>query len=255
MNLVIPKDIKKMIRKTLKYFAISLIILYLLSVLISKLIFENKFALETTNLQELEILTSKVFKFTNHNDNPKMKHWLLIRGISSYPFFVHQTAMNYFKFDGYLCGGHSTYLQNIFSENGIKSFTYNHGIENTNYTHMITIAEYNNNLYIFDPTYNFVYRDNAKYLTFKEVINLVKQKKDLRKYIKIINPQDKVFNIKQKKYDNYTPERIVSFFDGGKNLMSKDKDHILLNGFGAYPGTGSMEYFYEKYPYLKSLLQ
>ena len=196
-----------------------------------------------------------------------MDHTRLIHGINFWPydqfdnkltanfFFVYQTAMNYLKLDGYLCGGHSTYLLKLFEEHGIKAFTYNHGIEKVGYTHIVVIAEYKDNLYIFDPTYNFVYRDKEKYLRFKDVIYLVSEKKNSGKYIKIINPEDKIYNLMSKEYEKYTPFQILEDFNRGKFLVNKDNRHILLNGSGAYAGSGKMEYFFQKYPFLKSLIQ
>ena len=254
-------------KKLTTFLAILTICMIFFPIAGSKLILKYKFPLQTNDLSGLEKLTAKVFTFTNKNSNQKMDHSRLIHGINLWPFdqfdnkltekffFVYHTAMNYLKLDGYLCGGHSRYLLRLFEEHGIKSFTYNHGIDDTRFTHVIVIAEYKDNLYIFDPTYNFVYRDKEKYLRFKDVIYLVSKKKNLEKYIKIINPQDKIYNLKSKKYENYTPSKIVRDFNRGKFLMNKDNSHILLNGTDVYAGSGKMEYFYEKYPYLKSLIQ
>ncbi len=247
----------KIKKKIILYLVILSIFSLAFSFIGDRLIMKYKFPLKTNNLEGLEELTSKVFAFTNHNDYQKMDHSRLIHGLGLLPytsldnkltentFFIYNTIMNYFKLDGYLCGGHSRYLQRLFEKHGIKSFTYSHGLE---YTHVIVVAEYNNNLYIFDPTFNYVYHNGKKQLTFEEVISLVRQKKDLEKFIKIINSQFKVFNMKHRKYDNYMPSKIV-------NVMNKDKDHILLNGSEIYAGTGSMDYFFEKYPYLKSLIK
>jgi len=252
-------------KKIIKNFAILFICILVFPLIGNKLIIKNKFPLKTKNLKGLEELTSKVFTFTNHNKNQKMNHSRLMSGLgllpytsldnklTEYSFFIYQTAMNYFKLDGYLCGGHSRYLQRLFAEHGIKSFTYNHGIDGTTNTHVIVIAEYKDNLYIFDPTYNYVYHHNDKYLTFEEVINLVKQKKNLEKFIKIINSQDKILLLDQKKYINFTPSDIIKSLYRTKHLIGKNKEHLLLNGFDFYAGHGSMEYFFEKYPYLKSL--
>ena len=212
-------------------------------------------------------MTSKVFTLTNNNKNQKMNHMRLRNGIdflqhtyldnqfTEHFFFIYQTAMNYFKFDGYLCGGHSLYLKRIFDKHGIKSFTYNHGINNTRYTHVLVVAEYNDNLYILDPTYNYIYRDNEKYLTFKDVINIISEKKNLEKYIKIINPEDKIFNIEKKIYESFSPSYIMKRQNRAKHLMDIDKEHILLNAIGVDAGNDmSMDYFYNKYPYLKNLI-
>ena len=255
-----------MIRKITKYFIIILISFFIIPITISNIIFYNKFTLKSKDLKGFEEMTSKVFTLTNNNKNQKMNHMRLRNGIdflqhtyldnqfTEHFFFIYQTAMNYFKFDGYLCGGHSLYLKRIFDKHGIKSFTYNHGINNTRYTHVIVVAEYNDNLYIFDPTYNYVYHDNEKYLTFKNVINIVSEKKSLEKYIKVINPQDKIFNMGQKKYKSFTSSYIIERQNRAKHLMDIDKEHLLLNGFGMDAGINmSMDYFYEKYPYLKSL--
>ena len=252
-------------KKIIKNFAILFICILIFPLIGNKLIIKNKFSLKSKNLKGLEELTSKVFTFTNHNDNQKMNHLRLINGsdllpytsldkkLTEYYFFIYQTAMNYFRLDGYLCGGHSRYLQRLFAEHGIKSFTYNHGIDGTRHTHVIVVAEYRDNLYIFDPTYNYVYHHNDKYLTFEEVINLVKHKKSLEKFIKIINSQDKIFYLAQKKYENFTPSDIIEGLYINKHLIGKNKEHLLLNGFDFYAGNVSMEYFFEKYPYLKSL--
>ena len=254
-------------KKIIKNFAILFICILIFPLIGNKLIIKNKFSLKTKNLKGLEELTSKVFTFTNHNDNQKMNHLRLIEGsgllpytsldkkLTEYSFFIYQTAMNYFRLDGYLCGGHSRYLMRLFEQHGIKSFTYNHGIDGTPFTHVNVLAEYKNNLYIFDPTYNFVYRDKEKYLTFKDVINLVSQKKDMEKYIKIINPQDKIYNLVSKKNENYTPSQIIRDFNQGSFLMSEDKNHLLLNGYIVHAGSNKNEYFLQKYPYLKSLIK
>ena len=195
-----------------------------------------------------------------------MSHHFLINGANFLPntlldkiltedfFFVYQTAMNYFKLDGYLCGGHSTYLQRIFWKNNIKSFAYDHGNKDAGFTHVLVIAEYDDDLYIFDPTFNYVYKDNEKYLTFKNIIDLVSEKKDIEKFIKIIDPEDKVFNIEQKTYESYS----LSIIKGRTNHIGnqiEDKSHILLTGFGMYAGSDKdIEYFFKKYPYLKDLI-
>lgn len=251
--------------KLVKYFTILVICMLFFPIVGSKLILKYKFPLKSNDLAGLEELTAKVFTFTNQNDYQKMDHTRLIHGVNLWPFhqfdniwfdhviFIYQTAMNYFKLDGYLCGGHSRYLLRLFEKHGIKSFTYNHGINGTRFTHVNVVAEYKNNLYIFDPTYNFVYQDKEKYLTFRDVINLVPQKKNFEKYIKIINPQDKIYSLKKKKYENFTPSQIVRDFNEGSFLMSKDKNHLLLNGYDVYAGTGKKEYFFKKYTYLKSI--
>ena len=253
-------------KKIIAYFAILSICILIFPFVGNKIIIEKKFPLKTNDLRGLEELTSKVFTLTTHNENQKIDHSRLTHGLgllpytsldnklTEYYFFIYNTAMNYFKLDGYLCGGHSTYLQKIFEKHGIKSFTYNHGIDDTKYTHVIVIAEYKANLYIFDPTFNYVYRNGNKYLTFEEVINLVEQKKSLKKFIQIINSQDRVFNMKKRIYENYTSDQIIDWFNEAKYLMDENKDHLLLNGFGMSAGTGSMEYFFKKYPYLKSLI-
>ena len=253
--------------KLVKYFTILVICMLFFPIVGSKLIIKYKFPLKTNDLAGLEELTSKVFTFTNKNSDQKMDHSRLIHGINLWPyhrfdniliehyFFVYHTAINYLKLDGYLCGGHSRYLMRLFEQHGIKSFTYNHGIDGTPFTHVNVLAEYKNNLYIFDPTYNFVYRDKEKYLTFKDVINLVSQKKDMEKYIKIINPQDKIYNLVSKKNENYTPSQIIRDFNQGSFLMSEDKNHLLLNGYIVHAGSNKNEYFLQKYPYLKSLIK
>ena len=253
-------------KKIIAYFAILSIFILVFPIVGNKIIIEKKFSLKTNDLRGLKELTSKVFTFTNHYESQKIDPSRLTHGLgllpytsldnklTEYYFFIYHTAMNYFKLDGYLCGGHSTYLRKIFEKHGIKSFTYVHGIDGTKYTHAIVIAEYKDNLYIFDPTFNYVYRYDDKYLTFGEVINLVKQKKSLKKFIQIINPLDKVFNMKKRIYESYTSDQIINWFNQAKYLMDENKDHLLLNGIGMYATTGSMEYFFEKYPYLKSLI-
>ena len=255
-----------MIRKTFKYFIIFFITILFINTILSKIIFEKKFALKTKDLKGLENLTSKVFTLTTHNDDQRMNHHFLIEGKSFIPkilldnklvehyFFIYQTAMNHFKLDGYLCGGHSRYLQRIFLKHGIKSFTYNHGLNGKRFTHMLVVAEFNDELYIFDPTYNYVYRDNTKYLSFKEVIDLVSKNGDLEKFIKIINPEDKVYNMSKKRYENFTSSNIIKIFNREKHLMDEDKNHLLLNGFGIYAGNeDTTTYFFKKYPYLNNL--
>ena len=252
-------------KKIITYFAVLSICVLVFPFVLNKIIIEKKFPIRTNDLKGLEELTSNVFTFTNHNHNPKMDPDRLIYGLGFKPltslnnkfteniFFIYHTAMNYLKLDGYLCGGHSRYLQRIFEQHGIKSFTYNHGIYGTSYTHVIVIAEYSDNLYIFDPTFNYVYYYDDKYLTLEEVINLVKQKKDLKKFIKIINSQDKVFDMKKRAYENYSSDQVVKWFNKLNYLMTEDKNHLILNDLGMYAGTGSMEYFFEKYTYLRSL--
>ena len=260
-----------MITKIPKNLIVTIIVLisfFLISVTTSKIIFENQFSLKTKNLRGYEELTSKVFRLTTHNNHQKMNHQFLIQGANVLPsfwldniltedfFFVYQTAMNYFKLDGYLCGGHSTYLQRIFWKNNIKSIAYDHGSKDTEFTHVLVIAEYDDDLYIFDPTFNYVYKDDEKYLTFKNIIDLVSEKKDIEKFIKIINPEDKVFNMGKKIYESYSVSYIKGRQDRARNQI-EDKSHMLLNGFGMYTGTGSdedMEYFFKKYPYLKDLI-
>tara|TARA_B100000886_G_scaffold338688_1_gene302129 strand:- start:403 stop:1176 length:774 start_codon:yes stop_codon:yes gene_type:complete len=254
-------------KKIITYFTILSVCILVFSIVINKIIIDKKFPLKTNDLKGLEELTSKVFIFTTHTNNQKMDHHKLIYGLGFLPytsldneltenfFFIYNTAMNYLKLDGYSCGGHARYLQRIFEKHGIKSFTYNHGIDGTAYTHVLVIAEYRDNLYIFDPTFNYVYYYDDKYLTLEEVINLIKQKKSLKKFIKIINPQDKVFNLEKRTYENYTSDQVVEWFNKSKYLMTENKNHSLLNGFGAYAGYGSMDYFFEKYPYLKSLIE
>ena len=258
-----------MIRKTFKYFIIFFMTILSISIILSKIIFEKRFALKTKDLKGLENLTSKVFTLTTHNNDQGellMNHHFLIEGINFIPkilldnklvehfFYVYQTAMNHFKLDGYLCGGHSRYLQRIFLKHGIKSFTYNHGLNGKRFTHMLVVAEFNDELYIFDPTYNYVYRDNTKYLSFKEVIDLVSKNEDLEKFIKIINPEDKVYNMGLKRHENFTSSKIVKIFNREKHLMDEDKNHLLLNGFGIYAGNeDTTDYFFKKYPYLNNL--
>ena len=258
-----------MIKKISRYLIVTIIMLisfFLISVATSKIIFENHFSLKTKDLRGYEELTSKVFKFTTHNNHQKMSHHFLINGANFLPntlldkiltedfFFVYQTAMNYFKLDGYLCGGHSTYLQRIFWKNNIKSIAYDHGNKDTGFTHVLVIAEYDDDLYIFDPTFNYVYKDNEKYLTFKNIIDLLSEKKDIERFIKIIDPEDKVFNMEQKTYESYS----VSIIKGRTNHIGnqiEDKSHILLTGFGMYAGSDKdLEYFLKKYPYLKDLI-
>ncbi len=258
-----------MIKKISRYLIVTIIVFisfFLISVTSSKVIFENQFSLKTKDLNGYEELTSKVFKLTTHNNHQKMSHHFLIQGANILPntwldniltedfFFVYQTAMNYFKLDGYLCGGHSTYLQRIFWKNNIKSIAYNHGVKDTEFTHVLIIAEYNDDLYIFDPTFNYVYKDNEKYLTFKNIIDLVSEKKDIEKFIKIIDPEDKVFNMGKKIYESYSVSYIKGRQDRTRNQI-EDKSHMLLNGFGMYAGSDKdMEYFFKKYPYLKDLI-
>tara|TARA_B100000989_G_C19415374_1_gene416225 strand:- start:70 stop:849 length:780 start_codon:yes stop_codon:yes gene_type:complete len=258
-----------MIKKISRYLIVTITVLisfFLISVTASKIIFENQFSLKTKDLRGYEELTSKVFKLTTHNNHQKMSHHFLIQGANFLPntwldniltedfFFVYQTAMNYFKLDGYLCGGHSQYLQRIFWKNNIKSIAYDHGSKDTEFTHVLVIAEYDDDLYIFDPTFNYVYKDDEKYLTFKNIIDLISEKKDIERFIKIIDPEDKVFNMEKKLYESYS----VSSIKGRINQIGSqidDKSHILLNGFGMYAGSDKdLEYFFKKYPYLKDLI-
>lgn len=256
-----------MVKNIFKYLIVSFIALFLFSILLSKIIIENKFALKTNDLKGLEELTSKVFTFTNQGISKRIDHSKLVDGINLLPYFsfdnklteysifIYHTAMNYFKLDGYQCAGHSRYLQRLFEHYGIKSFSYNHGIENTRYTHVLVVAELNDNLYIFDPTHNYVYRDNEKYLTLKDVITLIYQKKDMKKFIKIIDEQSKVYHKDLKKNFTPTSSAVYDNFNRANHLFQNDKKHLLLNGFGMYAGTVPKDYFLKKYPYLNSLFQ
>ena len=187
-----------MIKKISRYLIVTIIMLisfFLISVATSKIIFENQFSLKTNDLRGYEELTSKVFKFTTHNNHQKMSHHFLINGANFLPntlldkiltedfFFVYQTAMNYFKLDGYLCGGHSTYLQRIFWKNNIKSFAYDHGNKDAGFTHVLVIAEYDDDLYIFEF---WQLSFPARYNFFFRLVDLSQQQlQALRKTIKI----------------------------------------------------------------------
>ena len=54
-----------MIKKITKYFVIIIISFFIISITLSNIIFQSKFALKTIDLKGLENITSKVFTLTN----------------------------------------------------------------------------------------------------------------------------------------------------------------------------------------------
>lgn len=253
----------RLIKNFSKYFLIFIFSALIITSLGGKIIIESKFKLDAMNIQSVEKLTSEVFKFTNHYkgliDHNKL---LSNKGftplidfdnkILSYSSFFYQTILNYFNLDGYLCGGHSKYLSKILLSQNLKSFVYNHGNHNSGFSHVVVVVEIDNKLYIFDPTYNIVYKSGENYLSLDELFNIVSQKQNLKDYIHIINKEDKVFNLKEKEMRNYSVENILSFFD--KYKLNGNKEHILLDSLGMYSSPDiNMEYFYKKYPYLNNL--
>jgi len=255
-----------MFNKHIKYFKFSfiLIIIYLfISLIGSKYIIETKFPLNKKDIYGIEKLTSEVFKFTNHNRGwlyhiglfnglPLIPFTRLDNELTSYIFFFNQSIYNYLKIDGYLCGGHSNYLYRILQYSGVKSFIYNHGTNQGGDSHVVVIVEINDKLYLFDPTYNAVYKNGDRYLTFKELLDIARDEKSLANYISIINPEDKIYNIKLKRYRNYKSNDMTNFFDRYKTIG--EKKHILLSKIGMYfSSESSRNYFLSKYNYLKEL--
>ena len=57
--------------------------------------------------------------------------------------------------------------------------------------------------------------------TMVQVIDIVSNNGDLEKFIKIINPEDRVYNMGLKKYRNFTPSKIIK----------DDRQDSLLLGF------------------------
>ena len=250
-------------KKYIKLLLFCLTIYIFISFAGSKYIIESKFPLDRKGIKEIEKLTSEVFKFTNHNRG-RLYHIGLFGGIplipfirldnklTSYAFFFNQSIYNYLKIDGYLCGGHSNYLYRILQYYGVKSFVYNHGNNEEGASHVVVIAEINNKLYLFDPTYNAVYKDNEQYLSFDDLLSITTNGKDLRKYISIINPGDKVYDIKSQNYKNYNSNDMIEFFNKYKKFGKKK--HILLSKIGMYfSSESSRNYFFAKYKYLDQL--
>ena len=129
---------------------------------------------------------------------------------------------------------------------------YNHGNNEEGASHVVVIAEINNKLYLFDPTYNAVYKDNEQYLSFDDLLSITTNGKDLRKYISIINPGDKVYDIKSQNYKNYNSNDMIEFFNKYKRFGKKK--HILLSKIGMYfSSESSRNYFFSKYKYLDQL--
>ena len=252
----------RLFKNILKYFLISIFSVFLITSLGSRIIIETKFKLDTVNIKSVEKITSEVFKFTNHHKG-MMDHNKLLSTKGFIPFtnfdnkllsnfyFFYQTILNYLNIDGYLCGGHSKYLSKILLSHNLKSFIYNHGNNDYGYSHVVVIVEIDNELYLFDPTFNIVYKSGKNYLTFDELLNVVSQKKNLKDYIHIINKEDKVFILNEKKKKNYSVENILSFFGGYK--LHDNKNHILINSLGMFSAQDNIEYFYKKYSYLHKL--
>lgn len=255
-----------MVSKTKKYFKLLLIffiICVLIPIISSKYIIATKFALDKKDIKEMIKLTSKVFKSTNYKREGFMDESRLLSGIDLIPntytdneltthfYFFYQTLFNYFKLDGYLCGGVAKYLKKILDEHEVKSFIYNFGT-NGPVSHVVNIVEINDNLYLFDAHYNAVYKDKKKYLSFKELLSIVKDDKELIDYISIINPEDKVFDMHLKLFKNYSPSDVINFFDLYKKIGKKK--HMLLDKSEFYfSSENSRNYFFSKYNYLKQL--
>ena len=255
-----------MISKTKKYFKLSLIffiICMLIPIITSKYIIATNFALDKKDIKEITKLTSKVFKSTNYKREGFMDESRLLSGfniisnthidqeLTAYFYFFYQTLFNYFKLDGYQCGGVAKYLKKILDEHEVKSFIYNFGTNGPE-SHVVNIVEINDNLYLFDAHYNVVYKNKKEYLSFKELLNIVKDDKELINYISTINPDDKVFDWHLKLYKNYSPSDVINFFDLYKKIGKKK--HILLDKSEFYfSSENSRNYFFSKYSYLKQL--
>ena len=253
----------KLFKRILGLILTLFLLLLTISYFGTNIIIREKFKLKANNLNEIEKLTSKVFQFTNHGGPLWIDHNKIISGLPFLPFtnldtkitsnyFFYQTIINYLKLDGYLCAGHSSYLKKILISQKIKSFTYNFGDNDKKVSHAVVIAEVSDKLYFFDPTYNVVFKSGNKYLTFKDVLEILSNNENLEKYVHKINTLSKVFHFENRKLKNYSEDALIKLFDRYKQIGNKD--HMLMSGLGMYSSPKiTMDYFYKKYPYLYKL--
>ena len=224
---------------------------------------ETKFDLQSKDLSEVEKLNSKVFKFTNHNNDTKIDHNKLFSGhgfipytileniITSNIYFFYHTILNFLKIDGYLCAGHSKYLGKILNYHEIKTFIYNYGTNEGGASHVFVVVEIKDDLFIFDPTFNITYKKFDEYLSFNDLLNSISKNENPAQYIKIIN-DNKKYDFKTKSYKKHSSEDVIKMFERYQSIGKKE--NMLLDAIGiASPINIDQLYFHNKYPFLKKL--
>jgi hypothetical protein len=250
---------KKLFIKVSLIILVSIIVVNLLTIILM----ETKFDLKSKDLSEIEKLNSTVYKFTNHNNEQEIDHNKLFSGINLIPYtiidqiitsnvyFFYHTVLNFLKIDGYLCGGHSKYLAKILNYHKIKTFVYNHGTNEKGASHVFVVVEIEDDLFIFDPTFNITYKKFDEYLSFNNLIHSILKNENPAQYIKIIN-DNKTYHNTTKSYKKHSLKDVVKMFEKYQKIGKKN--YMLLDTIGtASPININQFYFQNKYPFLKKL--